>query len=87
MGRMPATRWHHFDSGLQTSEPIQREMVGELESRKVRFVILETTWDGIAEPNGSGRSSGVRVLDDYLRGAYSAVAQFGDVYVLERKAP
>jgi len=87
MGRMPATRWHHFDSGLQTSEPIQREMVGELESRKVRFVILETTWDGIAEPNGSGQSSGVRVLDDYLRGAYSAVAQFGDVYVLERKAP
>jgi hypothetical protein len=53
----------------------------------VRFVILETTWDGIAEPNGSGRSSGVRVLDDYLRGAYSAAAQFGDVYVLERKAP
>jgi len=87
MGRMPATRWHHFDSGLQTSEPIQREMVRELESLKVRFVILETTWDHIAEPNGSGISSDVRVLDDYLRARYRAVAQFGEVYVLERSAP
>jgi len=87
MDRMPATRWHHFDSGLQTSERIQREIVAELESQRVRFAILETTWDGIAEPNGSGRSSGVKVLDEYLRGAYSAVAQFGEIYVLERNAP
>jgi len=87
MDRMPATRWHHFDAGLQTSERIQREIVAELESQHVRFAIIETTWDSVAEPNGSGKSSGVRVLDAYLRGTYSAVAQFGEVYVLERKAP
>lgn len=87
MDRMPATRWHHFDSGLQTSERIQREIVAELEAQRVRFAIIETTWDGVAEPNGSGKSSGVRVLDDYLRVTYSAVAQFGEIYVLERKAP
>jgi hypothetical protein len=87
MGRMPATRWHHFDSGLQTSEPIQREIVAELQAQKVRFVILETTWDDVVEPNRSGISSGIRVLDDYLRGNYRAVARFGEVYVLERAAP
>jgi len=87
MDRMPATRWHHFDSGLQTSERIQQEIVAELESQHTRFAIIETTWDAVAEPNGSGVSSGVRVLDDYLRAKYRAVAQFGEVYVLERNAP
>jgi hypothetical protein len=31
-GWMPATKWHHFDSGLQTSKEIQTVMIGELQA-------------------------------------------------------
>jgi hypothetical protein len=36
------------------------------------------------EPNGSSRSSGVTLLDDYLARHYERVGRFGD-YVLERR--
>jgi hypothetical protein len=82
--RMPATRWHHFDPGLQTSERIQRAIIGEIESQKVRYVVLESTWDDVPEPNRSSQSSGVFLLDEYLRHNYRLVRQFGQIYVLVR---
>ena len=85
-GRMPATRWHHFDSGLQTSAGIQAEIIAELQARKVRWVILESTWDGVMEPNGSARSSGVTLLDEFIRREYRLVQRYGQNYVLFRPA-
>ncbi len=38
------------------------------------------------EPNGAGRSSGVRVLDRYLADRYAQVERFGDYAVLRRRA-
>jgi len=86
-GRMPATRWHHFDSGLQTRADIQREIIAELEARNVRYVALESSWDDVKEPNGSARSSEVRLLDEYIRGAYRPVQSYGDITVMVRQAP
>jgi hypothetical protein len=82
--RMPATRWHHFDPGLQTSERIQRAIIDELESQKVRYVVLESSWDDVPEPNRSSQSSGVFLLDEYLRRNYRLVRQFGQIYVVAR---
>ena len=86
-GRLPATHWEQFDPGLQTSARIQSQMVEELQSQRVRCVILESTWDRAEEPNESARSSGVHLLDTYIRRHYRLVRRYGDVYVLLRQAP
>ncbi len=39
--RRPATKWYHFDPGLQTSAPIQQAMVGELQRARPRLIVLE----------------------------------------------
>ncbi|MBC8023757.1 MAG: hypothetical protein H7Y14_11590, partial [Burkholderiales bacterium] len=83
-GRMPATRWHHFDPGLQTSERIQRAIIDELEAGRVRYVILESSWDLVPEPNESSMSSGVHLLDQYIRDRYRLVRTFGEIFVLAR---
>src|SRR5579862_2551523 len=68
--RPPATKWSHFDPGLQTSAPIQHEMVDELAASPPRFVILESQWDRVQEPNASAQSSGVMILDAYIHDHY-----------------
>ena len=83
-GRHPATKWAQFDPGLQNSEPIQAEMVGELESRQAPLVVLDTEWDNVNEPNGSAKHSGVTMLDDYIHQHYKEVARFDAYLILQR---
>jgi hypothetical protein len=84
-GRMPATKWHQFDPGLQNSARIQTEIVRELQARQPRLVWLESSFDWIVEPNESAVSSGVTLLDDYLRSTYMPAATFGAIQILQRK--
>jgi hypothetical protein len=83
--RPPATKWHLFEPGLQTTAAIQNEMVSELERKKPRFIVLESYWDNFTEPNSSAVSSGITVLDAYLRSNYVSAEAFGGVNVIERK--
>jgi hypothetical protein len=87
MNRPSATKWHHFDPGLQTSAPIQREMVGELQRVHPKLIVTVAKWDNEHEPNDSALSSGVTILDDYIRQAYQPVAKFGANTVLHVQAP
>jgi hypothetical protein len=80
--RKPATKWYHFDPGLQTTKEIQTEMIGELQTAKPRYVVLEAEWDDFAEPNESVVSSGVTLLDDFIRAHYRPVRTFGAITVL-----
>jgi hypothetical protein len=86
MNRRPATKWYEFDPGLQTSAPIQQEMVGELRRVKPPLIVLQSDWDAVREPNDSALSSGVTILDDYLRGAFEQVATFGTNTVLRARS-
>ena len=83
--RLPATHWHHYDPGLQTRSDIQADMVAELERQAVRTIVLTSEWDNVMEPNASAQSSGVTVLDDYIRTHYDKVEQYGPISVLARK--
>lgn len=83
--RLPATHWHHYDPGLQTRADIQNEMVAELERRAVRYVVLSPEWDNVMEPNASARSSGITILDDYIRLHYEKVEQYGPISILARR--
>jgi hypothetical protein len=83
--RLPATKWAQFDPGLQTTAAIQNEMASELEGKKPQFVVLESDWDNVKEPNASALSSGVTILDDYIRLHYETVRQYGSISVLARR--
>jgi hypothetical protein len=82
--RLPATRWSHFDPGLQNSYPVQVEMIQELEQNAPPYVVLDSEFEQFHEPNDSSKSSGVTLLDDYLRTHYRPVAVFGALSILER---
>jgi hypothetical protein len=84
-GRLPATRWSHFDPDLQTRADIQRQMIKEIDPQAVRFIVLEPEFDRTIEPsNDSSKSSGVKLLDDYIRSNYHPIQMFGDLSLLLR---
>ncbi len=83
--RLPATKWHHFDPGLQTSAKIQSEIIDDLERNKPGYIWLESTWENHSEPNESVISSGVTILDEYIRGKYKLEQSFGQISVWQRR--
>lgn len=85
-GRLPATLWAQYDPGVQTSEIVQRDMIGELERRKVRWIVRDATWENRREPNGSAVSSGITLLDDFIAAHYRPVATAGALSVWLHKA-
>ena len=87
--RLSATKWHHFDPGVQTTREIQTEMVRELEAVKPKVVVLRSDWSRVREPNESSISSGVSVLNDFIGAHYVLAATFSSiqVYELHREAP
>jgi hypothetical protein len=83
--RLPATRWSHFDPDLQTRADIQRQMIHEIDAQSVRFIVLEPELNRVIElSNDSSRSSGVKLLDDYIRSNYHPIQKFGDLFLLLR---
>jgi len=80
------TRYDILQPGVVTTARVQREMVRDL--RRARPPVLVRWLDPRAhatEPNGSSRSSGVTILDDYLRATYGRPERYG-AYVLYRVA-
>ena len=85
VGRLPGTRWHQYDPGVQTSETVQREMIAELDANDVKTIVENTTWDLTQEPNRSALSSGVTLLDDYIEQHFQKDRQFGAITILRRR--
>jgi len=83
--RLPATKWAQFDPGLQTTAAVQRDMIRELSTKNVPYVVVETDYDNRREPNASALSSGVRELDAFLRAHYVPAEEFGPIIVARKK--
>lgn len=83
--RPPATKWYHFDPGLQTTLQIQDIIIAEIEKSNTSFIILFTAGDNAAEPNQSAISSGVKALDDFISDKYAVVAEFPPYRILKRR--
>jgi hypothetical protein len=83
LGHPNPTRYDVMQPGVVTTAPVQREIIGSLQHAHDRVVIrwLDPRADAI-EPNGSGRSSGVHLLDRYLLSRYRQVARYGVYQVL-----
>jgi hypothetical protein len=83
--RPNATRYDIAAPGIITSEPVQDEIVRDLQDNGVRLVVRWTDpASATPEPNRAGRSSGVTILDAYIAAAFKPVARYGDYELLER---
>ncbi|HEX8075924.1 MAG TPA: hypothetical protein VF545_13200 [Thermoleophilaceae bacterium] len=81
------TRYDIAAPGVVTSAPVQREIVRDLRRARPRVVVRWTApVTALHEPNRSGRSSGVRILDRYLTRDYRLAARFGYYLLLAPRA-
>ena len=84
-GRPNPTRYDVIQPGVVTTARVQREMIRDLARARPRVLVRWRDPRALAtEPNGSGRSSGVTLLDRWLRARYGAPESFGS-YVLLRQ--
>jgi hypothetical protein len=82
--RMPATKWSHFDPFLQNTYNIQTEMVHELAATAPPYIVLNSEFDSVREANASSISTGVTLLDEYIRSKYRQVQTFGMMSIWQR---
>jgi hypothetical protein len=81
--RNSATKYHELYPGIATTRPIQEQIVHELDSAAVMWVILVQSRLS-TEDNLSAVSSQVTYLDDYIRSEYEQVAEFGNYSVWKK---
>jgi hypothetical protein len=79
--RLPATKWSHFDPGLQNSNSIQQDMVRELNETSPPYIVLDSEFESMNEPNDSSKSSGNTLLDDFIRKKYRYVQTFNEMSI------
>jgi hypothetical protein len=84
LDRPNPTRYDVVQPGVVTTAKVQREMARDLRGTPV-VVRWESPLAREVEDNGSGRSSGVFVLDRFIARRYHRVARFGDYVVLVRR--
>jgi hypothetical protein len=82
--RLPVTRWSHFDPDLQNHDDIQRQMIQEMQRNPPPIILLDSEFDLMREPNGSARSSGVKLLDTYIEDHYQPSETFGAMSIWQR---
>jgi hypothetical protein len=82
--RLPATKWSHFDPFLQNTYEIQTEMVHELAANAPPYIVLNSEFDLVREANDSSISTGVTLLDEYIRSKYRPVQSFGMMSIWQR---
>jgi hypothetical protein len=75
-GRQPATKWSQYDPGLQNSEAIQAEMIGDLKRNTPPLIILDEQFDDEVEPNEGTKHSGVHLLDNFIHRNYERTAYY-----------
>jgi hypothetical protein len=85
LDRPNPTRYDVMQPGVVTTADTQREIVADLRAARPAVVVrwLAPTATR-TEDNGSRESSGVTLVDDYLRAAYRPAARFGDYEVLRK---
>jgi len=79
--RLPATKWSHFDPGLQNSNSVQQDMVRELNETSPPYIVLDSEFESMNEPNDSSKSSGNTLLDDFIRKKYRYVQTFNEMSI------
>lgn len=83
--RLPATKWSHFDPFEQNRVDIQLQMIEEFKRNRPPYMVLDSEFEKIVEPNGSSTSTGVHLLDDYIWSHYQLVETYGELTILKMR--
>jgi hypothetical protein len=83
--RLPVTKWSEFDPDLQNRLDIQTQIVGDLERNPPPYIVLDSEFESEHEPNDSSKSSGVTLLDEYIRNTYQSTETFGVLSIWKLK--
>jgi hypothetical protein len=86
-GTSASTKWHDLHPGVQTTAEIQQEMIEDFRRTPPAWVVIDSEWDRMEEPNLSRFSSGVTLLDDYLRENYALRRTIGRYSLLAPRRP
>ncbi len=81
--RPSATKYAELHPGVATTEAVQKEIVTELRQADVQIIVL-TDETRVESENMSGVSSGVTLLDDYIREHYAPKKTFGNYTVWQK---
>jgi hypothetical protein len=84
--RLPATKWSELDPDLESRYDIQTQMIHEFEANAPPYIVLDSEFEEINEPNDSSKRSGVTLLDDYIRSKYEQVESFGMMSIWRRRS-
>jgi hypothetical protein len=84
--REAATKWYDLEPAVETTAPIQNEMVCDIERNRTQYVVRDDAPIEL-EPNASRISSGVNVLGQYIERNYVLQRRFGEIEVLMRSTP
>lgn len=68
-------RYHELNRGMITTARVQREVIDAMDRRRVRVAVLYDADSN--EPNLSSISSGITLLDDYIRTNFERIGTFG----------
>ncbi|MGD0589224.1 MAG: glycosyltransferase family 39 protein [Bacteroidota bacterium] len=78
-----ATKYHDLFPGVVTTRSVQEEIVHDIQSKNVRWIVLVNVLES-CEPNASAVSSGVLFLDDFIRSVYAPIVKFGNYEIWKR---
>lgn len=81
-----AIRQKVIEHGLTTQPDIQRQMIEDLEKRRVEYIVL-ANFNQSPEPEESGRSTEVVLLDQYLAERFQLEREFGSYLVYRKISP
>jgi hypothetical protein len=80
--RRPASRYTMYNPGITNTEAVQNQMIQELESSGVRFLVLDRKF---AETTEGGPAPEVAPLDVYIEARFTTTCDLGQVVIATRR--
>lgn len=80
--RNSATKYYELNPGLTNTYPIQKRIINDLINNNVRYIVLcDFFLNRLNEPNESNKSSGINLLDRFIRNNYKFLKITGNKYI------
>jgi hypothetical protein len=85
--RLPAITYINLDSAITSEEPVQEDIINQLQKANTEWAILYDAKGSLMELGFDQNTPGSKALDDFLSAQFQEAAQFGRYSVLARNPP
>lgn len=80
--RQAATKYYELHPGIATTEEVQELIISDIVKSNVKTIVAVDNGD-VYEPNKSAESSGIFLLDDFIKSNFNKSAAFGSYTILK----